>query len=329
MSIRNNLFFYATSELSQDAFICYILSFAMKEYKNNDRELSKCANELLMNMGIPNEEIVEVEIKKQYKNIDILVEVNKKYNIIIEDKTFTSQRDGQINRYKGILEKEGKSNIICVYYKIIEQAKPEDNVINITRKNLLNIFMKYRTNDKIFNDYVEYLEWIDNDVNSYKRLDINKWSSHAYKGFFNHLIEDNIIDKSRDYGWGYVPNSSGGFMGLWWHWFKNNNRSTSNALKSNYFDELYLQIENNIIAIKLSSNDKGNQKKTIEFRWKLYEYFKSQIPELKKKRFRSGKYMTVGFIEYDKSDYKEKIALLEKMIKNIENTDIDFDNIEN
>lgn len=327
MNIRNNLFFYATSELSQDAFICYLLSFAMKEYKNNDVELSKCANELLMNMGIPDEEIVEVELKKQYKNIDILVEVNKKYNIIIEDKTFTSQRDGQINRYKEILEEEGRINIICVYYKIIEQSKPEDNVINITRKNLLNIFRKYKTNDKIFNDYVKYLEWIDNDVSSYKKLDIDKWTSNAYKGFFTHLIEDNIIDKSRDYGWGYVSNSSGGFMGLWWHWI--NSTSSSNALKSNCFDEIYLQIENNIIAIKLSSKDTGNQKETMEFRWKLYEYFKSQIPELKKKKFRSGKYMTVGFIEYDKSDYKEKIAFLENMLKDIENRDIDFNNIEN
>lgn len=327
MNIRNNLFFYATSELSQDAFICYLLSFAMKEYKNNDKELSQCAEELLETMGILNEEIVDVELRRQYKNIDILVEVNKKYNIIIEDKTFTSQRDGQINRYKETLQEEGRTNIICVYYKIIEQSKPEDNVINITRKDLLNIFRKYKTNDKIFNDYVEYLEWIDNDVNSYKNLEIDKWSGNSYRGFFTHLIEDNIIDKSRGYGWDYVSNISGGFMGLWWHFI--NNTSSSSELNSNCFYEIYLQIENNIIAIKLSSKDTANQKEAIDFRWKLYEYFKGQIPELKKKKFRNGKYMTVGFIEYDKSDYREKIALLEKMIKGIKNRDINLNNIKN
>lgn len=113
-------------------------------------------------------------------------------------------------------------------------------------------------------------------------------------------------------------------MGLWWHFI--NNTSSSTELNSN---EIYLQIENNIIAIKLNSKETGNQKESREFRWKLYEYFKSQIPELKKKKFRNGKCMTVGFVEYDKSDYKEKITLLEKMIKGFENRDINLNNIEN
>ena len=34
--------------------------------------------------------------------------------------------------------------------------------------------------------------------------------------------------------------------------------------------------------------------------------------------------MTVGYIEYDENDYKEKILLLEKSMKNIENGAIKF-----
>lgn len=319
MNIRNNLFFYGTSELSQDAFICYLLSFAMEEYKSNDKELSKCAKELLINMGI-DDEIFHIELKRQYKKIDILVEVNKKYNIIIEDKTFTSQSNGQINKYKRILEEEGRENIMCVYYKIIEQAKPEEGVINITRKELLNIFRKYKTNDKIFNNYVEYLEWIDKDVNSYKNLEIGNWSANSYRGFFTHLIEDNIIDKSRGYGWDYVANNSGGFMGLWWHWV--NKISSNTIIDSKYFEEIYLQIENDIIAIKLSRNENCSDIETAEYRWKLYEYFKSKIPEFNKKIFRNGKYMTIGFINYNNENYKEKIKLLERTIINLENETI-------
>ncbi|GAA0860066.1 PD-(D/E)XK nuclease family protein [Clostridium baratii] len=325
MSISNNLFYYATSELSQDAFICYLLSFAIKENEGNDRELTRCAIELLKSMEITDEEIFVTEIRRQYKKIDILVKVNGKYNIIIEDKTFTSQRNGQINRYKNILEKEGKTNIICVYYKIIEQSKPEANVINITRKNLLNIFRKYKTNDKIFNDYVEYLEWIDKDVNLYKTLPIKEWTGHSYKGFFTHLIEDNIIDITRDYGWGYVSNAKGGFMGLWWHWLRDSNNISANiGLKVEDFDKIYLQIENDIIAVKLTKLQTNNSQEIVNVRRKLYEYFKSEIPEFKKKAFRVGNHMTVGYIEYDENDYKEKILLLEKSMKNIENGAIKF-----
>ena len=37
--------------------------------------------------------------KKQYKSIDVLLTVNDKYKIIIEDKTYTSEHDDQLNRY--------------------------------------------------------------------------------------------------------------------------------------------------------------------------------------------------------------------------------------
>lgn len=35
---KPNLFNFATSELSQDAFLCYLFSFAKKEYKENIKE---------------------------------------------------------------------------------------------------------------------------------------------------------------------------------------------------------------------------------------------------------------------------------------------------
>jgi hypothetical protein len=40
---RPNLFSYATSELSQDAFICWLLSWASLEYKDVDGQLHQCA----------------------------------------------------------------------------------------------------------------------------------------------------------------------------------------------------------------------------------------------------------------------------------------------
>ena len=44
--MHNNLFRYATSELSQDAFICWLLSYAIKDCQK-DKVLSDCAKEFL------------------------------------------------------------------------------------------------------------------------------------------------------------------------------------------------------------------------------------------------------------------------------------------
>ena len=44
--MNNNLFRYATSELSQDAFICWLLSYAIKDC-NKDEALTNCAKDFI------------------------------------------------------------------------------------------------------------------------------------------------------------------------------------------------------------------------------------------------------------------------------------------
>ena len=46
MSLKNNLFQYATKELSQDAFICWLCSFALEDASKDDMALVTCAKEL-------------------------------------------------------------------------------------------------------------------------------------------------------------------------------------------------------------------------------------------------------------------------------------------
>ena len=61
-----NIFDYATSELSQDAFICYLLEFGKEQYKNDFSKEYEIAHHFLEKCGIPFDEKIE-EIKKQYK----------------------------------------------------------------------------------------------------------------------------------------------------------------------------------------------------------------------------------------------------------------------
>ena len=103
---RPNLFSYATSELSQDAFICWLLAWASPEYSNTDRELHRCALNCIHafykkhNKPIPSA-IEKVEIFKQNNNIDVLCIVNDKHAILIEDKTNTENHSNQLRRYLG------------------------------------------------------------------------------------------------------------------------------------------------------------------------------------------------------------------------------------
>ena len=101
---KPNLFSYATSELSQDAFICWLLSWASPEYKDSDVDLYECATGLIKvffekhKLNAP-PTIEQVEVRKQDNNIDVLCIINLKYPIIIEDKTGTKYHSNQLSRY--------------------------------------------------------------------------------------------------------------------------------------------------------------------------------------------------------------------------------------
>lgn len=321
---KNNLFKFATSELSQDAFICWLLNFAHKEHLTEDSVLTECAKKLLQKMLPEERELLVTDIQKQHNNIDVLVEVNGKYSIIIEDKTFSNVHDDQINRYKKNLIDSGESNIKSVYFKIVEQPFEENVDINLTRKDLLDVFKEYvnETKNVIFRDYYDYLKEIDRDVNSYKNSSIAVWGDkehkHTYKGFFTHLVQDNIIQTTEDdvingrYNWKYVSNKQGGFWCLWWYSIKKDRLDACNLLEK-YIYELYLEIEDNQIVIKMA----GDSQETKAVRWSLYRYCKNIMPEFEKKVFRKGNHMTVGYIKYDQNNYCEKIKSMESLMRSI------------
>lgn len=330
MKLRNNnLFKYATSELSQDAFICWLLSHATKECWDDDSNIRNCAlallKEILNVKSVENIENLHISrLEKQYKNIDVLFQVDK-YYVIVEDKTFTGTHDDQVNRYKKTLIDEGvpEENIICVYYKIDIQPDPEKDVdIEFTRESILQIFEPFKNiiTNSIFVDYVEYLEVLEWESKAYERLPISEWNSNAYKGFFKHLGETILKDESKS--WGYVANPMGGFMGLWWFDILNDNDYSKLGYDKEYLSELYLQIEDNIIAVKYTINkqDTTDMNVVSNIRWKLYDYFHNEIGEsFKKKPFRPGKYMTIGYVEYDENNYKKIFEMMKQLMKELPN----------
>ena len=122
--MKNNLFEYATSELSQDAFICWLASYAHEE-ADKDEALNECARKML-EMFVPDfkgKNFKLLNVERQVDNVDVLLTVDCEgviYKIIVEDKTYTSDHDNQLERYKKNLEDQHKADnfiIKGVYYK--------------------------------------------------------------------------------------------------------------------------------------------------------------------------------------------------------------------
>ncbi len=131
-----NIFNYATSELSQDAFICWLVKWGGMDTDrlscNEHKELANCGRafvEALFRAGeqeqgavsvlARNDELIPYEgackvgkvykPEKQYNKIDVYFQAEideKMITFIVEDKTDSEEHSGQLNRYLSIAKKD-------------------------------------------------------------------------------------------------------------------------------------------------------------------------------------------------------------------------------
>ena len=112
-----NIFDYATSELSQDAFLCWLIACA--GCHQPFQKLGKDFIRFLYNPASANEmKVQQVELVEneecpypwtQYKKIDVYFQAivdNKKVSFIIEDKTGTQMHSNQLKRYAEDIQKD-------------------------------------------------------------------------------------------------------------------------------------------------------------------------------------------------------------------------------
>ena len=104
MSVKHNLFAFATSELSQDAFFCWALDCLNRDEDSPLYGLGRSFWALLSgrkNDALP--KIKGVVISRQFKHVDVLALVvysNRTIDaLVIEDKVNTSEHDDQIQTY--------------------------------------------------------------------------------------------------------------------------------------------------------------------------------------------------------------------------------------
>lgn len=320
--MKPNLFKWATSELSQDAFICWLIEWAKPE--NKGEILNECALKLIEELSdIRPSSIEKLEVKRQYKNIDILVVVNENRAILIEDKVHTKNHGNQLSRYAELLEEEfEKEKISLVYFKTGDQSNyrkvEEKGYRTFKRTDFLKLLKSGKEEgikNEIFLDFLSYLNNVDISVNSYQNLPINEWHRDSWKGFY---IE---LQKRLGQGdWDYVPQKNGGFLGFWWNWNSKEYNDTG--------FEYYLQLEHSKFCFKLYpyKRDKARE---------IRDYYRSLLyPKAKEHKIgiyqngRIGNYMTVAALSEDvrKTDGNgildiektiQEIRRIEKMVNEI------------
>ena len=112
--VENNIFSFATNELSQDAFICWCLNWINMPVRDDNasgRQFGARFLSRLLHEAYDVSKVNQIYIFRQLLNIDVLVLVPAlQVALIIEDKTSSQEHGNQINRYKYLLSKTFESN---------------------------------------------------------------------------------------------------------------------------------------------------------------------------------------------------------------------------
>lgn len=331
--MRNNLFYYATSELSQDAFICWLTSFALEGSK--DPLLQKCAKQLIA-LFVP--ELASLDfsvtnVERQVGHIDVLLTVSSGeiiYKIIIEDKTFTSEHDNQLKRYLELVEQTYPGCIAKgVYYKTGFQCNlssvKEAGYAIISREQMLRFMTPYTTcvTNQIFLDYYEYWHAFQEETEKYRTLPVNEWKWAQTNGFYDYLrTSDFFASKGLWMGYDYVANRAGGFYGLW----IGAKDYCINIAGAPF--EIYLQMETSTdtpsyaqLCLKLCAHKKNTDSNVLRQARDLvvYEtdwgYKLTQFNFHKPKRLSIGRHMTIGIYNAALTDYISIMKAFESAIQ--------------
>lgn len=251
-----NIFKYATSELSHDAILCYILSsYAADEEERTvsrrmlaamiapDRDLNCLLHSKIKTIEIEKQfPVTENSVEKSKEKIkgfiDILVKVefdndNEKYALIIEDKIHTFDHGNQLQKYQNYVSKSSDlkdfSKIYVFvtlglkslkYFDQINKRNSDRNKWNIIdREAITKIVERYKGSKvSIIGQYRDFLLSLNNNSSMYSFKPVKDWSDEMSQNFFMTLEnEKSRIDEIDGWGWGFVNNQSGGFQGYWYN----------------------------------------------------------------------------------------------------------------
>jgi hypothetical protein len=195
------LFNFATKELSQDAFFCWLLSWGNEKYKNTQMHI--IATEIFRDI-IEDEIIInKIEIKQQYKKIDFCIRLNENITIVFEDKIKTTEHDNQLERYREIISEEyPEDKLFFVYLKTDVLFQTEYSYVEEFGYKIYDLFsifdkLSRKTDNDIYNDYMKYLTQKVESYKNFGKIRYSKWGQNEWVGLCYSL--QNEIEQSAFY----------------------------------------------------------------------------------------------------------------------------------
>ena len=292
--ISKNLFDYATSELSQDAFLCWLAA----NWDSEDESVRASAQNLLFHcintahpgdmtyensaspatdthMDQRHEDVQVNKIERQHQNIDVYLELSymgRKYAVIIEDKTHSRDHDDQLNRYCEELSiNPADTQLVGLYFK--SDFAPERSDINTLLKgkyvvmdynDILSCLRSGSTN-LILKSYRDRLQEKADRAKEFRSKEVKDWDDDQFCAFFESTLTS-LHGTDLTGSFGRNDNKSGGRYSMW---FGNNRRVGP------HLDSFHLNLEahnkhwNNDwvcrLIVRWNGSETGEQRSKREF----------------------------------------------------------------
>ena len=225
-----NLFDFATKELSQDAFLRWLLE------NFNDPVVGIASKKLLSEMiklfpdqPLDIDKITEIKTWAQYKNMDVGADVyvgqNKVATFVIEDKTNSSEHN-QLEKYDGEIDKWNDQKYkYRIFYKTQLVGKEERE--RITKNNkwkimdieaISSIFSEFTNSDNLVLKYYSlHVTQVLSDLSDLPNIsDAENWNFNQTASYFKKkVLESNVLDKYKN----RITTEDGTYLGRY-IWFR-------------------------------------------------------------------------------------------------------------
>ena len=289
-----NIFDYATSELSQDAFICYLLAFGMDKYKKAYPREFKIAHLFLEKCGIPAKEEI-LEIRKQYLDIDVLA-VTSSHLLIVEDKTGTKEHSNQIVKYVQALENSafssGRKIKVC-YLKTLDYVRsykssdenilPQCDCCSLRRKDMLDLLKTNPENNLIFESFYNRLDSIEKRIKNCDDTEIRTWCKEKWFDYLNSALS------GHNFNIDWVNNARGGFYACYFDWVNCGNGENYKQIEISFNDGVTSEVK---LCFKFASD---NNEITLNSKSLIKDLQDAIVPKGYKASYRLGRTTTYAY----------------------------------
>lgn len=230
--INRGLFDWATRELSQDAFFCWLLSFLSSAEASAERNVAaRLIAALTEDEGFAKG---AVTVHKQWANIDVLVGVNEKAEdksqrqfLVIEDKV-GAQLYNDLSKYRQAVcagFEVPPEQVKCAVIKteddglldeVLNGMKSEGRPRKMLRKELLSILDDSSVTSGHLREFVDRLKEIDAAYDTWRTVPYKEWKAdsdltwNAWRGLYSALLEAHCGFTK----WFYVNNPSQPFNAM-------------------------------------------------------------------------------------------------------------------